>query len=35
LPSHDKEDMARQERKEGIFERRKLPGRFTARKLFG
>jgi len=31
----DQEDMARQEQKERIFEREELPGRFTARKLFG
>jgi len=31
----DMEDVARQERKEGTFRRGELPGRFTARKLFG
>ena len=31
----DMEDMARQECKEGTFRRGELPGRFTARKLFG
>jgi len=29
------EDVARQEREEGMYRRGKLPGRFTARKLFG
>jgi len=29
------EDVARQERKERTFRRGELPGRFTARKLFG
>jgi len=28
------EDVARQEHKEGMFRRGKLPGRFIARKLF-
>jgi len=27
--------MARQERKEEVYNRGELPGRFTARKLFG
>jgi len=31
----DIEDIARQECKEGTFRRGELPGRFTARKLFG
>jgi len=31
----DIEDMTRQERKEGMFKREELPGRFMARKLFG
>jgi len=31
----DMEDVRRQEKKEGIFQRGKLPGRFTVRKLFG
>jgi len=31
----DMEDIARQERKEGMFRRRELPGRFMVRKLFG
>jgi len=31
----DIEDVARQECKEGVFKREELPGRFTARKLFG
>jgi len=31
----DMEDMARQEHEEEIFRRGELPGRFTARKLFG
>jgi len=31
----DMEDMARQERKEKVYNRGELPGRFTARKLFG
>jgi len=31
----DMEDVARQEHKEGIFRRGKLPERFTARKLYG
>ena len=30
----DIEDVRKQERKEGIFRRRELPGRFTARKLY-
>jgi len=29
------EDIARQEHEEGTFRRRELPGRFTAKKLFG
>jgi len=29
------EDVARQECEEGMFRRGELPGRFTARKLFG
>jgi len=29
------EDVARQECEEGVFKREELPGRFTARKLFG
>ena len=28
-------DMAQQEHKKGTFQWRELPGRFTARKLFG
>jgi len=31
----DMEDIRRQERKEGIFRRGELPGRFMVRKLFG
>jgi len=31
----DQEDIARQEKKERVFKREELPGRFTARKLFG
>ena len=31
----DMEDMARQEREEGTFRRRELPGRFTAKTLYG
>jgi len=31
----DIEDIARQECEEGTFRRGELPGRFTARKLFG
>jgi len=31
----DQEDVARQEHKEGIFKREELPGRFTAKRLFG
>jgi len=31
----DMEDIRRQEKKEGTFQREELPGRFTARKLFG
>jgi len=31
----DIEDMVRQERKERTFQRRELPGRFTAKKLYG
>jgi len=30
----DIEDVQRQEKKEGMFRKGKLPGRFTARKLF-
>ena len=30
----DMEDVARQEREEGTFQRRELPGRFTAKKLY-
>ena len=30
----DIEDVRRQEREGGIFRRRELPGRFTARKLY-
>jgi len=29
------EDIRRQKKKESIFKRGELPGRFTARKLFG
>ena len=29
------EDVAKQEHKKGMFRRGELPGRFTARKLFG
>ena len=29
------EDVARQEHKERVYKRGELPGRFTARKLFG
>jgi len=29
------EDVARQEHEEGVYKRGELPGRFTARKLFG
>jgi len=29
------EDVARQEREEGTFQWRELPGRFTAKKLYG
>jgi len=29
------EDVARQEHEEGTFQRRELPGRFTARTLYG
>ena len=29
------EDVARQEHEEGTFQRRELPGRFTAKKLYG
>ena len=29
------EDIRKQEREEGTFRRRELPGRFIARKLFG
>jgi len=28
-------DVVQQEREEGMFQRGELPGRFTARKLFG
>jgi len=31
----DMENVARQEREKGTFRRGELPGRFTARKLFG
>jgi len=31
----DTEEINQQEREEGIFERRELPGRFTVKKLFG
>jgi len=31
----DMEDVARQEREEETFQRGELPGRFTAKKLFG
>jgi len=31
----DMEDIRRQEREERTFRREELPGRFTARKLFG
>jgi len=31
----DMEDVARQECEEGVYKREELPGRFTARKLFG
>jgi len=31
----DMEDVAQQEHKEGGFRRGELPGRFTARKLYG
>jgi len=31
----DTEDVARQEREEGMFQRRELLGRFTAKKLYG
>jgi len=31
----DMEDMARQEREEGIFQRGELPGKFTAKMLYG
>ena len=31
----DIEDVRQQEREEGTFRREKLPGRFTAKKLFG
>jgi len=31
----DMEDVARQEREEGTFRRGELPGRFTAKKLYG
>ena len=30
----DMEDVARQEHEEGMFQRRELPGRFTAKKLY-
>jgi len=29
------EDVVRQEREEGMFQRKELPGRFTAKKLYG
>jgi len=29
------EDVRKQEKEEGTFRREELPGRFTARKLFG
>jgi len=29
------EDVRKQKRKEGMFRRGELPGRFTAKKLFG
>jgi len=31
----DMEDVRKQEKEEGIFRRGELPGRFTAKKLFG
>jgi len=31
----DMKDVRRQEREEGMFRRRELPGRFTVKKLFG
>jgi len=31
----DMEDIRRQEKEEGTFQRGELPGRFTAKKLFG
>jgi len=31
----DIEDVRRQEREKGTFKRKELPGRFTAKKLFG
>jgi len=31
----DIEDVARQEREEGTFQQRELPGRFTVKKLYG
>ena len=31
----DREDIRRQEKKKGTFQRGELPGRFIARKLFG
>jgi len=31
----DMEDVVRQEREEGTFQQRELPGRFTAKKLYG
>jgi len=31
----DMEDVARQERKEGTFQREELPGKFTAKMLYG
>ena len=31
----DMKDVARQEHEKGMFKRKELPGRFTARKLFG
>jgi len=31
----DMEDVTRQEHEEGTFKKEELPGRFTAKKLFG
>jgi len=31
----DMEDIAQQEREEGTFQQGELPGRFTAKKLYG